>query len=71
MVIHLGNFFFIHIYLFMFRLDLCDYSGLYIITAYFTVSPAVMASHAPWVELALSPPEHLVGALTEHEQLLL
>lgn len=39
----------------MFRLDLCDYSGLYIITAYFIVLPAVVASRAPWVELTLSP----------------
>lgn len=47
----------------MFRLDLRDYSGLYLITAYFMVLPAVVASRAPWVELALSPPEHLSGAL--------
>lgn len=57
-----GDFFFSFIY--MFRLDLCDYSGLYIITAYFTMLPAVVASCAPWVELALSPPEHLTRALT-------
>lgn len=58
-----GEFLFIHIYLFMFGVDLCAYSGLYLITAYFPVLPAVMGSHAPWVELALSPPEHLVDAL--------
>lgn len=48
----------------MFRLDLCDYSGLCIITASFTVLPAVVASHAPRVELAHTPPEHLAGPLT-------
>ena len=52
---------FFHLYVFMLRLDLCDYNGLDIITACFIALPALVASCAPRIELALALPQHSTG----------
>lgn len=45
----------------MLRVDVCDYNGLDIITACFAALPALVASCAPRIELALALPERCAG----------